>query len=99
MKIGQVLNSKSGSFYIRLGQDRNKEGQLFGKNAVEVFPITLADGTVINDGDALFLKDPRVKLNELAERNIIESSVALERISNIPEFVKYDVELSTSNKG
>jgi len=93
--LGQVLNSKAGKFYIKLGQKRDAEGNLFGKEAVALFPITLANGTVLNEGDALFLKDPRVTLNELAEKQIIDSNVAIERIAKIPDFVKYDIEVNT----
>ena len=93
--IGKVLKSKAGSNYIKLGQDRDKEGRLIGKSAVELFPITLADGTVLNEGDAIFLKDPRVELDELALKGFIAADVAEARRAKIPEFVRYKVQLGT----
>lgn len=95
-KIGRVLKNKNNSGHtIKLGQDRDKDGKLIGKNARELFPITLADGTKLNEGDVLFLKDPRVELEELAMRGYITEDVARERTAKIPAFVKYNVEVSS----
>lgn len=93
--IGKVLKSKAGNHYISLGQDRDKEGNLIGKSAVQLFPITLADGTTLNEGDAIFLKDPRIELDELAVKGFIATDVAQARRAKIPEFVKYKVQVGS----
>lgn len=95
MNIGSVLKSKAGNHYIRLELPRDGEGKLLGKNTKNIFPLTCADGTVINEGDVLFLKDPRVELDELAERGIVDEKTASARKTKIPSFVKYRVQLNT----
>lgn len=94
MRIGEILKSKAGAFYLKLGQLRKKDGSLVGKNASEVFPITLANGEVLNEGDVLFLNDPRTEVDQLEAKNIISSEIAQQRRDNIKDFVKYNVVLS-----
>lgn len=96
--IGKVLKSKAGNNYIRLGQDRDKAGKLIGKNSTELFPITLADGTVLNEGDSLFLKSPIQELEDLVLRGVITEEVAETRKAAIPEFVKYKVQIARAAK-
>lgn len=100
MKLGEITrNKESAGVKIKLGQDRDKEGKLFGKNAVELFPITLADGTVLNEGDVLWLNDPREKvrrrIGQTYDGVLYTEEQANIRISKIPDFVRFDVEVTT----
>ena len=91
--LGRVLQSKAGNFRIELGQPRDKSGKLIGKNAKSVFPITLADGTVLNEGDILNLKSPQAAIDGLVKNGYIDAETAEVRKAAIPTFVKYNVEL------
>jgi hypothetical protein len=93
MNIGSVLKSKAGGHYIKLELPRDKDGKLVGKKTRNVFPITCSDGTVLNEGDVLFLKDPRVELDELAEKGLINADDAVDRKNKIPSFVRFRVQL------
>lgn len=95
IQLGRVLQSKAGNFRIELGQPRDKEGNLIGKNAVSIFPITLANGEVLNEGDILTLKSPQASLDSLVRSGILKAEVAEQRKAAIPTFIKYNVELDT----
>lgn len=96
-RIGEILKSKSGAFYLKLGQLKDKNGNLVGKNTKNIFPITLADGSVLNEGDVLFLNDPKTEIDRLEVNGIISSEVAEKRRSSLRDFVKYNVVLG--NRG
>jgi hypothetical protein len=78
MKIGEVLQSKNGGYYIKFS----------GKGkAADSLPLT------INDGDVLFLKKPSERLDGMVERGIITEAQAEESKAKTPSFVKFDIEL------
>jgi len=93
VNLGQVRKSQAGNNYIKLGQPRDADGKLIGKNTVQLFPITLADGTVLNEGDVLFLKSPQAELDELVLAGYVKADVAEARKAKIPDFIRYNVQL------
>lgn len=95
MKIGRILESKAGNFRLELGLTRDKEGKVVGKNTRNIFPIKLADGTVLNEGDVLYLRRPADEIVSLKEHGYITDEQAEQRINRIPTFVRYNVELPT----
>ena len=94
MVIGTVLKSKSGANYIKLGQPRRSDGTFVEKNVTSIFPIKLADGTTLNENDALFLKDPRVAIDELVAAGYITAETAEERKNKIPSYVRFRLEVA-----
>lgn len=97
--IGKVLKSKAGTHYIKLGQDRDATGKLFGKNAKELFPITLGDGSVLNEGDVLFLKTIDSEIKGLVDKGFITPEQGEARLAKVPEFVKYKVQVGEISRG
>lgn len=93
IQLGRVLQSKAGNFRIELGQPRKKDGTLVGKDAKSIFPITLANGEVLNEGDILTLKTPQSRIDGLVRAGVIDADKAEAQKASIPTFVKYDVEL------
>ena len=91
---GQINKAKSGSYYLRLGLPKNKEGQVVGKLTQEQLIQSIVEGLNADGSVTLFLKDPRIKQDELAEKGIISAEQAEARKANIPDFRKYDVEIS-----
>lgn len=60
-------------FYIQLEQQKSKDGKIYGD---QIFPITLANGVVLNDGDSLSMFAKKPKLQKLVEEGKMEQDTA-----------------------
>lgn len=89
VQLGRVLQSKAGNHRIELGQPRTKDGKVLG--GANIFPITLADGTVLKEGDILTLKSPLAEIDNLVQSGKLDADVAEARKAAIPTFIKYNV--------
>ncbi len=71
-------------FYLQLQQQKLKDGKPYGE---QVFPITLANGKVLNDGDILAMFAKRPKLQQAVEDGKMDQDTA----DFLSSFLKYDV--------
>lgn len=76
-------NEKS-RFYLKLEQQRNKDKTPYGD---QVFPITLANGKILNDGDVLAMFSKKEKLDYQLENK----KITQEKYDQLVSFLKYDV--------
>lgn len=91
--IGTMLMSKKKnpedknekrSFYIKLEQNKKKDGTPYGE---QLFPITLANGKKILDGESLSLFSKREKFQELVD----EGKMTQEKADELSAFLLFDV--------
>jgi hypothetical protein len=71
-------------FYIKLEQQKTKDGKPYGE---QVFPITLANGMVLKDGDFLSMFSKKEKLQELVEDGKLDQ----ERADYLSSFLLFDI--------
>lgn len=71
-------------FYLKLEQQRNKDKTPYGD---QIFPITLANGKVLNDGDILAMFSKKEKLDYQLE----QKKITQEKYEQLVSFLKYDV--------
>lgn len=71
-------------FYIKLEQRKDKSGKPYGK---QVFPITLADGSVLNDGDILTMFSKKEQFQKLVEQDKLDQDKA----DNLSSFLLFDI--------
>ena len=88
-RIGQVLTSKSGNDYIKLG---NIPG---AKNPFTSIVVTFQDGSTqeLVEDAALFLKTPKDDLKSKVEAGFLTNEKAKEIFAKIPTFVKYIIDM------
>jgi hypothetical protein len=80
-------------FYIKLEQQKTKDGKPYGE---QVFPITLANGRVLNDGDILSMYSKKEKFQEAVEANKMDQDKA----NFLSSFMLFDiVATETVNEG
>jgi hypothetical protein len=72
-------------FYLKLGQNRNEDGEPFSGD--ELFPITLANGMVIEDGECLTMFSKK----EQFARKVKDGDMDKKQASYLSGFLKYDV--------
>lgn len=60
-------------FYIKLEQQKGKDGKIYGD---QIFPITLANGTVLNDGDILSMFSKKEKFKKMVEDGKLDQDKA-----------------------
>lgn len=90
MNLGQVVLKKKTNpdepdrFYIRLQQQAKKDGTVIGE---KIFPITLANGEVLNSGDILSMFSIREKMEKLVKENKMDA----EKADYLSGFLRYDV--------
>jgi hypothetical protein len=79
-------------YYFQFQQRQNrKTGELVGP---KVFPITLADGTIINDGDFANLFDTQVELQKLVNQGKLDAKKKSDM-----SFLKYNMVFSKKTEG
>lgn len=71
-------------FHIKLQQQKGKDGKPYGE---QVFPITLANGKVLNDGDALVMFSKKEKFQELVRTGKMDQQKA----DDLSAFLLFDV--------
>lgn len=71
-------------FYIKLQQNRSKDGKPYGE---QIFPITLANGKVLNDGDILTLFSKKEKFDYQLE----QGQITQQKYDQLTGFLFYDV--------
>lgn len=71
-------------YYIKLQQNKQKDGTPYGDL---VFPITLANGKVLKDGDMLSLFSKKEKFNAAVEAG----TMSQEKADELSAFIKFDV--------
>lgn len=75
------------AFYIKMEQQKKKDGTPVGP---QIYPIRLANGVVINDGDVLSMYSKKEKLKALVEDGKITQDTA----DKLASFLMYDVVLT-----
>lgn len=60
-------------FYIKLEQQKGKDGKPYGD---QVFPIKLANGVVLNDGDMLAMFSKKEKFKKMVEDGKLDQDKA-----------------------
>jgi len=60
-------------FYIKLEQQKGKDGKPYGD---QLFPITLANGVVLNDGDILSMFSKKEKFKKMVEDGKLDQAKA-----------------------
>jgi hypothetical protein len=97
--IGTVIKAKeknndgSDRFYLKLEQQKGKDGKPYGE---QVFPITLANGVVLKDGDSLSLFSKKAKLQSLVDAGKMEQDKA----DFLSSFLRFEVcVVETVNEG
>ena len=71
-------------FYLKLEQNKGKDGKPYGE---QVFPITLANGKVLNDGDILSMFSKKEKFKKLVE----EGKMDQEKADMLSSFLLFDI--------
>lgn len=90
VNLGQVILKKKDNpdepdrYYLKLQQQAKKDGTVIGD---QVFPITLANGQVLNSGDILSLFSIKEKMNQLVKDGKIDA----EKAEFLSSFLRYDV--------
>ena len=76
-------------YYLNLEQSLKQDGTPYGD---QVFPITLANGKVINSGDVLNLYSKKDKFNKAVE----EGKMDQEKADFLSSFLLFDIVLTES---
>ena len=96
MKVAKKKNpndpDESKRFYIGLEQNKGKDGKPYGE---QIFPITLANGKVLKDGDALMMYSKKDKFNELVKKG----SLTQEKADMLSSFLLFDIVLVEEDDG
>lgn len=71
-------------FHIRLQQNKGKDGKAYGE---QVFPITLANGKVLNDGDSLIMFAKKEKFQELVQ----SGKMTQQKADELSAFLLFDI--------
>lgn len=71
-------------FYIKLEQQKGKDGKPYGE---ELFPIVLANGTILNDGDILSMYSKKEKFKKLVE----DGKMDQEKADFLSSFLLFDI--------
>ena len=74
-------------YYIRLEQQKGKDKKPFGE---VIFPITLANGVVLNDGDILSMFAKRPKFQKMVD----EGKMTQEKADELSAFLAFDIVLT-----
>lgn len=86
MKAKKNQESDPDRFYIRLEQQKDKDKKPVGE---QIFPITLANGKVIHDGQTLAMFSKREKFDKLVK----DDKMTREKADQLSSFLRYDVVL------
>lgn len=98
LSIGTVMKRKADpakpdekGFYLRLEQPKDRNtGKIFGE---QLFPITLANGIVLKDGDILSMYSKKESLQRLVDNKKMDQAKADE----LAEFLLFDVSVVVKN--
>lgn len=71
-------------FYLKLEQQKKKDGTLIGE---QLFPITLANGVKLNDGDIISLQSKREKLQKMVD----DDRMTQEKADQLASFLIFDM--------
>ena len=71
-------------YYIKLEQQKSKDGAPYGE---QLFPITLANGKKLNDGDILSLFSKKEKFQKAVEDN----KMSQEKADELSAFLLFDI--------
>ena len=71
-------------FYIKLEQQKSKDGKPYGD---QLFPIVLANGMVLNDGDILSMYSKKEKFKKMVE----EGKIDQEKADFLSSFLLFDI--------
>jgi hypothetical protein len=71
-------------FYIKLEQQMSKDGKPYGE---QIFPITLANGTVLQSGDMLSMFSKKEKFKKMVE----EGRMDQEKADFLSGFLLFDI--------
>lgn len=91
-RIGTVMKSKEVGFYFKFQQQQDKDGNHIGPT---LFPITLADGTKIKDGDTMSLYSKKESL----QRAVDQGKMSQEKADELSEFLRYDAVYTVKDGG
>lgn len=76
-------------YYLKLEQQTKKDGTAYGD---QIFPITLANGKVLNSGDILNLYSKKDKFSKAVE----EGKMDQEKADFLSSFLLFDIVLTES---
>lgn len=86
MKAKKKNDNESDRFYLKLEQQKDKDGKPFGET---IFPIKLANGRVIPDGQIVSMYSKKEKFQKSVDAGKMDQAKADE----LSAFLKYDVVL------
>ena len=86
MKAKKKNDGEADRFYLKLEQQKDKDGKPFGET---IFPIKLANGRVLTDGQIVSMYSKKEKFQKSVDAGKMEQSKADE----LSAFLKYDVVL------